>query len=188
MRKIQKNMCYTGTGDDGVTRSGRGECVSKADSAIQLGGEIDELNSILGMVISLLEASPHIQRSTWKALLISVQRHLFLLGAAAVEVPIREGAVESLKSVNQTILDEIVMLDELLPELREFVLPGGNWVASNMHYCRSVVRRVERQWVGSAQKIPISFNKEAMILLNSLSDLIFMMARFVNECVGDSVR
>jgi cob(I)alamin adenosyltransferase len=163
---------YTRTGDKGTTGLGNGSRVDKDAARIEAIGTIDELNSIIGLLLT--EAVPDLIRDT----LTNVQHRLFDIGGGlsmpGSEVP-EIDYVEKLEMV----LDE---LNSELEPLKEFVLPGGTRAAALCHQARSVCRRAERRVVtlGKAEAIsefPVRY-------LNRLSDLLFVMARSVNQNAG----
>lgn len=166
---------YTKTGDKGETSLLGGKRVSKNCLEIQAIGEVDELNAVLGMTATLLK-EPKL-----KLLLQNIQRDLFKVGAE----------LAGLKNPNQIIDLEKVgemekMIDEFwleLPELKNFILPGGNMAGAYLHLARVICRRVERGLVVAGQTIPL--RPELYIYLNRLSDFLFASARWVNFKAGE---
>lgn len=162
----------TRTGDDGSTGLGDGSRTSKASLRIQALGEIDELNSHLGLL--LCEELP----SDLRAELLNVQHALFDLGG--------ELCIPGHTMITQA---QVAQLDALLekyqaglPALREFILPGGARAGAQIHVCRTVCRRAERSVVSLARQEPI--NTQAQQYLNRLSDLCFVLARVLNRHAG----
>jgi cob(I)alamin adenosyltransferase len=166
---------YTKSGDQGDTSLVDGSRVSKADLRVASYGDVDELNSVLGMArVGLTDAQ-------LDAMLGRIQNELFVLGAdlaspAGVLVPrVSEELVGALEH------DIDLLMDELEP-LREFILPGGNPLAAALHLARTVARRAERTVVALAAGTQIT--EPAIRYLNRLSDLLFVMARVANKRSG----
>ena len=173
----------TRTGDAGTTGLGDGSRCLKSAARIQALGDVDELNSHLGLLRSqgLPEAID--------ALLLQVQHDLFDLGGE-LSVP----GMTLLKPEQVVALDEALKAyNGQLPPLAEFILPGGTPTASQAHVCRTVARRAERGVVAVANEVAQSGGAEAPLLLraellqylNRLSDLLFVLARTLNRA-GDA--
>ena len=173
---------YTRTGDKGTTGLFGGGRVSKDHLRIEAYGTVDETNSVIGIARGQLPATRHERIAH---MLHRIQSELFVLGAdlatptdAKVQVPrIESGHVATLES-------EIDALTSELPPLKHFILPGGAAAASTIHLARTVCRRAERRTV--ALQLQESLNEEAGIYLNRLSDLLFVMARWLNQEAGIS--
>ena len=157
----------TRTGDDGTTGLGNGHRVAKDDPRIEAIGAVDELNSLLGLLLTHELPEPS------RAYLIRVQHELFDLGGE-LSVPdhtlIKAGTVERLEQDAQ-------LLNESLPPLKEFILPGGNPAAAVCHVARAVCRRAERRVVTLARHTRL--NHYPQVYLNRLSDLLFVIARLL---------
>jgi cob(I)alamin adenosyltransferase len=174
---------YTRTGDTGQTALFGGGRVPKNDPRVSAYGDVDELNSIMGVVRS---AEP---RAFFDPLFEAIQRDLFSIGGQlATPEPSRVAkAIEKAElpadrvSEFERIMDEAE--SELLP-LRSFVLPAGSPKAVALHLARTVCRRAERSVVGLSQDsaVPAQF----LIYLNRLSDLLFTLARLANHRAGVS--
>ena len=163
---------YTKTGDDGTTGLADGERVDKTSARIQAMGEIDELNSLLGLVIAI--GVP----DDFSGYLLNVQHRLFDIGG---ELAVPGNAVISPETVIK--LEELIdTYNEELPALKEFILPGGSTVASTCHLARSVCRRVERRLVEMSRNDYL--NPETLRYINRLSDLLFVFARALNQSKG----
>jgi cob(I)alamin adenosyltransferase len=163
----------TRTGDDGTTGLGDGSRVGKDSLRIQALGDIDELNSALGVAIA--ETLPEGVR----AILVAVQNDLFDLGGE-VCIPGRS----ALSEAHLDALDRrIEALREPLPVLREFVLPGGTRGAAACHLARTICRRAERSLVALGRVEPVS--ALSIQYLNRLSDVLFLAARTVNAEAGE---
>jgi cob(I)alamin adenosyltransferase len=166
---------YTKTGDAGQTSLVSGERVSKADWRVTAYGEVDELNSVLGLARTLL-ADEQINE-----VLGRIQNELFIVGAdlatpMTTQVPRVEASL--IAEMEQTI-DQF--LSELEP-LKEFILPGGSQAGATLHLARTVARRAERAVVALAAREEI--NAQALAYLNRLSDLLFVLARVANRRAG----
>jgi cob(I)alamin adenosyltransferase len=164
---VRLTKIYTRGGDAGETSLGDGSRVSKLDARIAAYGAVDELNAQLGVL------EPEAEQ---KALVLRLQNELFDLGAD-LSVPYGEG--DGRLRVTQAQIDELERLcDEWnadLPELRSFVLPGGNPLAAQLHVARTVCRRAELEALRASQEHPV--NPLALVYLNRLSDLLFILAR-----------
>jgi cob(I)alamin adenosyltransferase len=162
----------TRTGDDGTTGLGDNTRVSKDSLRVHAMGEVDELNSHIGLL--LCEELPAEVRS----LLVEIQHQLFNLGGE-LSIP----GFELLKGEAVLTLDEaLAHYNEQLPRLQEFILPAGNRPASQAHVCRTVARRAERAVValGAGETI----RETPRHYLNRLSDLMFVLARVLNRMNG----
>lgn len=166
---------YTKSGDAGQTSLVDGSRVSKADTRVAAYGDVDELNSLLGW------ARVKLADEQLNAALGRIQNELFIVGAdlaspLAIAVPRIDGArVADLERLIDLLLEE-------LDELKEFILPGGTEAAAILHLARTVARRAERLVVALAAEAEI--NTQALIYLNRLSDLLFVMARAANHRAG----
>jgi cob(I)alamin adenosyltransferase len=170
----------TRTGDNGTTGLGDNTRVSKDSLRVHAMGDVDELNSHIGLL--LCEAMPEGVRS----LLIEIQHQLFNLGGE-LSIP----GFELLKPEAVLALDEaLAQHNENLPRLQEFILPAGTRAASQAHVCRTVARRAERAVMAlEAQEVLKDTPRQ---YLNRLSDLMFVLARVLNRyrtdgTVGDDV-
>ena len=157
---------YTRTGDDGSTGLGDGSRVAKENLRVEAYGTVDETNSALGVVLGNPVLPPEIHRA-----LTEIQHDLFDLGGELCipgHVMIKAAHVDRLESV----LDA---LNEDLPPLKEFILPGGGPAAAACHLARAICRRAERRCWSLARVESVS--ADALKYLNRLSDLLFVMAR-----------
>jgi cob(I)alamin adenosyltransferase len=157
---------YTRTGDDGTTGLGDGSRIEKDHPRMQAIGSVDELNSLLGMLIAELAADDELV-----PILTLIQHDLFNLGGE-LSIPgyvmVKDERVTELEN----ILDQ---LNEQLPPLKNFILPGGSRAAGVCHLARAVCRRAERDMVLLGRSTEI--NLAGRHYLNRLSDLLFVMAR-----------
>lgn len=162
----------TRTGDDGTTGLGDNTRVSKASGRPHAMGDVDELNSHIGLL--LCEPLPQDVRT----LLVDVQHQLFNLGGE-LSIP----GFELLKEEAVLQLDQALAThNEQLPRLQEFILPAGTRAAAQAHVCRTVARRAERAVValGAAETV----REAPRHYLNRLSDLMFVLARVLNRMDG----
>lgn len=173
---VRLTKIYTRGGDAGETSLGDGSRVSKLDARIGAYGTVDELNSAVGLVLAA--DCP----AELRAVLERIQNELFDLGAD-LSVPLEH---EARLRVTQEQVDALERdCDEFnanLPELKSFVLPGGSEVAARLHLARTICRRAEREAIGAS--IERSVNPVALIYLNRLSDLLFILARAANAAAG----
>jgi cob(I)alamin adenosyltransferase len=159
----------TRTGDDGTTGLGDGTRVSKDHLRVQAMGDVDELNSQIGVLLA--EPLPDGVRE----LLVVIQHELFNLGGE-LSIP----GFELLKVEAVARLDEALELhNATLPKLQEFILPAGTRSAAIAHVCRTVARRAERAVV--ALTLADAVRAEPRQYLNRLSDLLFVLARVLNR-------
>jgi cob(I)alamin adenosyltransferase len=162
----------TRTGDDGTTGLGDGSRVTKDSMRVQAMGDVDELNSQLGVL--LCETLPAALRPQ----LLAIQHQLFDLGG---ELCIPGYALVGEQQVAE--LDALLAhYNADLPPLKEFILPGGSRAAAVAHVCRTVCRRAERSVVGLGRSEAL--NDGPRQYLNRLSDLLFVLARVLNRTDG----
>ncbi len=166
---------YTKTGDGGETSLVDGRRVSKDDPRVCAYGDVDELNSFLGLARTEL-SDPGLD-----GILRTIQNELFILGAdLATPLPME---VPRIDAQHVQGLEEAIdsLMAELEP-LREFILPGGTRAAALLHIARTIARRAERLVVTLAGQTEIG--EPGLIYLNRLSDLLFVMARIANKRAG----
>jgi cob(I)alamin adenosyltransferase len=166
---------YTRTGDCGTTGLVGSSRASTDSPVIEAGGDIDELSALVGIVRSLLLPDDGVD-----AILQTIQERLLIIGIA-VATPEGVNAQVS-KICDEDILKlekEIDALQIQLPPLNQFILPGGSAAGAQLHLARAVARRVERRCVTLARTCAVA--PELMSWLNRLSDLLFVLARFVNH-------
>ena len=172
---------YTRTGDEGDTGLFGGGRVSKDDPRVEAYGEVDELNAAIGMARSV-EMMPRVDE-----VLAPVQRDLFAIGAL-LATPDHDKMREQLTKAridDERIAELERAIDageaELEP-LRAFILPGGTPKAAALHVARTVCRRAERRVITLQRTVPLP--QLAIIYLNRLSDLLFVLARVANKRAG----
>jgi cob(I)alamin adenosyltransferase len=164
----------TRTGDDGTTGLGDGSRTRKDSLRIAAMGDVDELNSCLGVLLT--EDLPE----TMRAALLDVQHDLFDLGGELC-IP----GWENIKPEQVARLDELLAHHNAdLPRLAEFILPGGSRAAAQAHIVRTVARRAERAVVALANSEPV--RPLCQQYLNRLSDLMFVLSRVLNLYAGGS--
>lgn len=161
---------YTKTGDGGTTRLANGEEVSKDSLRVSAYGDVDELNSLLGLVLTE-SVSQDLHTD-----ILAIQHQLFDLGGELASAGMIEGLI-----TDEAVIGLEKMIDRInadLPALKEFILPGGNKTASLLHLARTVCRRSERRIIALDKAETVS----AAIIkyINRLSDLLFVMARSEN--------
>ena len=171
-----KVKIYTKNGDKGLTSLYGGKRVSKSSPQVDAYGTIDELNSVLGLLLSVLTKKAEIS-----SFLKVVQADLFSIGAHLAGDKIDLSFIAGSVTQMENLIDK---LDSSLSELRNFILPGGSIEASYAHFVRTVCRRAERKVVGFAdfKSYP---DPQIIIYLNRLSDLMFVAARFLNLKSGN---
>jgi cob(I)alamin adenosyltransferase len=163
---------YTRTGDDGTTRLGDGTKIGKDNALMEAIGTVDELNSLIGMVIAAGVPSPI------GDYLDQIQHRLFDLGGE-LSVPGHRIIEDDHARQLEQQLDS---LNTALPALEDFVLPGGTQAAATCQLARSVCRRAERCLVRLSSQKEVNFS--ILKYLNRLSDLLFVMARALNQAAG----
>lgn len=176
-RRPAKSKLYTRAGDRGETALFGGDRVPKDHPCVEAYGSVDELNSALGVALSVIR-----QRRV-AATLQSIQNELFNIGSelAAESGPRAEKGrtfidPESKVADLERLIDEY---DAKLPPLRTFILPSGSQAGALLHLARSVCRRAERAVVRLSRQEDV--NPHVIVYLNRLSDLLFVLARYVNR-------
>ena len=172
---------YTRTGDDGTTSLFGGERVGKGNARIDAYGTVDEANSVVGVARAHLEGEPGADRLD--PVLGEVQEELFVLGADLATPVDAKPLVPRIQETHvERVEDRIDEFDADLQPLKKFVLPGGSPAGATLHSARTVCRRAERLAVQAGTSIPI--NDDALVYLNRLSDLLFVLARWANKQAG----
>jgi cob(I)alamin adenosyltransferase len=165
---------YTKTGDKGTTSLIGGTKVSKSHLRIEAYGTVDELNSYIGLCKDLLTDKPGI------LILQEIQDRLFTIGSSLASDPAKEPKMKipDLKEEDVTLLEkEMDKMNETMPVMKNFILPGGHVTVSHLHIARCVCRRAERCCVRLESE---SHEVEPIVVkyLNRLSDYLFVLARF----------
>ena len=175
---------YTGTGDRGKTSLFSGQRVSKANERIETYGDMDELNSLIGALIASLTS----ELAELTGELQQIQADLFTISALMATTP-DSPAMLTVPEISQRHIEflenSIDRMQEALPELKGFILPGGHSTAAWAHLARTTCRRTERKMVcfldaSTQNQVPDSYLK-ALIYINRLSDFFFVVARFCNH-------
>lgn len=179
-----KAKIYTRTGDQGTTRLVDGSCVEKFNPRVEAYGTVDELNSYLGVVRCSLS-----NQAVFQALdhtLEKIQNELFNIGSLLATE--KDEVFKMLHPITAEqihyIEDQIDTLSAELPELRNFILPGGHTIAAHLHVARTCCRRSERR----SAEIAVKDERYSLTLqyLNRLSDYLFVASRWVNHKAGYS--
>jgi len=173
---VRLTKIYTRGGDAGETSLGDGSRVSKLDARIAAYGTVDELNSAVGL--TLAADCPDDMR----AVLGRVQNELFDLGAD-LSVPIeRDARLRVTQEQVDALEGDCDRFNANLPELKSFVLPGGSEAAARLHVARTTCRRAEREALVAEELYTV--NPLALVYLNRLSDLLFILSRAANAAAG----
>ncbi len=172
---VRINKVYTKAGDQGKTQLIGGEKVSKASERIDCYGTIDELNATIGMCISALEGTSAVAELREK--LLRVQNELFNVGTqlATPDADRRKTMPDITEAHIARLEDEMDQLNEDLPDLKSFVLPGGSHASACFHLARTVCRRAERKVVALASESQV--DARHLAYLNRLSDALFVFGR-----------
>jgi cob(I)alamin adenosyltransferase len=174
---VRLTKIYTRGGDAGQTSLGDGTRVSKLDPRIAAYGATDEVNAALGLVLAADGCPPELA-----AVLARVQNELFDLGAD-LSVPLEhEGRLRVTQDQVDALEEDCDRFNERLPELKSFVLPAGTATAARLHVARTVCRRAEREAIAASEAVEVS--PLALVYLNRLSDLLFILARAANAAEG----
>jgi len=169
---------YTKTGDDGTTGVQGGKRISKSNLRIKAYGVIDELNATIGLVLSK-KFDDDIED-----LLRNIQNDLFVVGSDLSNPDLSNMKNRITAEMVANIEKNIDRLENELPPITNFILPGGHEVASLIHIARTIARRAETIVISLNEKEKI--NDECKKYLNRLSDLLFVIARIVNKKNGFS--
>ncbi len=165
---------YTRTGDKGKTALLGGKRVKKSDIRIEAYGNIDELNSYLGLIRDHDELKDH------HSFLVQIQNELFVVGS---HLATEEGkSFDYIPDVNGKFVDslekEIDLMNKVLPEMKNFVLPGGDKLVSIIHIARCVCRRSERSIISLSEEQLVA--PEIVVFINRLSDYLFVLSRWTS--------
>ena len=171
---------YTKTGDLGKTSLIGGTKVPKNNLRIETYGTIDELNSYIGLT------NDHLTNENSRTMLKEIQDRLFTIGSSLACDPEKAPAMKipDLKEEDIVLLEkEIDVMNEILPEMRSFILPGGHVAVSTTHVARCICRRAERLCV-DMQEHDLFVDPLVIKYLNRLSDYLFVLARYVGHLLG----
>ena len=181
---VNLTRIYTKTGDDGTTSLGDMSRTSKNDPRLEAFATVDEANSFIGV------AMLHVQSKESKDLLLRIQNELFDVGADLCTPVIENPKIEPLRVTENQISHLETQIDyynSFLQSLRSFVLPSGTEGSAHLHVARTVVRRAERATWHAIHQFGEGVNLLTARYLNRLSDLLFVMARYENLLVGDTL-
>lgn len=174
-----KSNIYTRTGDAGQTSLVDGSRASKAHPRVDAYGDIDELSSSLGVVAAAKECPEEIRGQ-----ILKVQHVMFEVGAY-LATPVNEGEERHLKDIDrdtEELEGWIDSLDERIPKLNSFILPGGSEAASRCHVARTVCRRAERKIIALSGESYV--DPKVISYVNRLSDYLFVASRYLNFIIG----
>jgi len=169
---------YTKTGDTGETSLFGGKRVKKSCLEIDVIGDVDETNALIGVVVSTLKKGEDVYAA--KETLMTVQHRLFVIGSNIAAVQMNLGKMPQIVQADvQGLEDWIDAMEHELQPLRQFILPGGHEAAAHTFVARAICRRAERRYVDLVQKYP-ELNPLIGQYLNRLSDVLFVLARWIN--------
>ena len=172
---MKKSLVYTKTGDKGTTSLVGGSRVPKTHIRLEAYGTVDELNSHLGWLHTYL------QEESDRDFILSIQHKLFAIGSHLAtdqeKMQLKPASIITPEHV-ESIEREIDKLDEQLPELCAFIIPGGSRGAAVCHVCRTICRRAERRILALSETCTIS--PEVLDFVNRLSDYLFVLSRKIN--------
>ena len=164
---------YTKTGDDGKTSLFDNSRVWKSHERIVSYGAIDELNSAVGIAISM-DLDHQL-----KEILVRIQNELFIVGSDLANPNMSDTKIRTTENMTLSLENDIDTFESELSELTNFILPGGTLMSSILHLSRTIARRAETHVTALSQKEEI--NKIVIVYLNRLSDLLFVLARVLNK-------
>ena len=159
---------YTRTGDDGTTGLGDGSRVAKDSARVEAYGTVDETNCGIGMLLAIADLPAEV-----RTVMTRVQHELFDLGAELCMPGLRAIGIPHIERLER----ELDRLNDALPPLKDFILPGGGPASAAAHLARTICRRAERRVCSLAHDEPVA--AEALQYLNRLSDLLFVIARLL---------
>lgn len=171
----KKFNIYTKTGDDGTSGLIGGTRVKKFDIRLDSYGTVDELNSWIGII------KTGISEQDITELLVKTQKNLFVIGSHLATDDEKSDLKKQLPcdfKVTEQLENEIDRMQNILPPLEHFILPGGSVYAGYTHVARTVCRRAERKIVELNEHVGI--DKNIIIFINRLSDYLFVLARYIN--------
>jgi len=177
--RLAINRVYTRRGDTGQTSLAGGQRLAKNDARIEAYGTVDELNSFIGLARESARELPELHR-----ILGRVQHELFNLGSILATMPedVHPKQARITAADSEQLEREIDQMNDELPPLRSFVLPGGSRLNAELHICRTVCRRAERVCVTLTQTTELD---EAILqYLNRLSDALFVWSRWASHRLG----
>jgi cob(I)alamin adenosyltransferase len=177
--RLAINRVYTRRGDAGQTSLAGGQRLPKNDLRIEAYGAVDELNSFIGLARESARELPELYE-----ILGRVQHELFNLGSLLATMPedLHPKQARITAADSEQLEREIDCMNEGLPPLRSFVLPGGSRLNAELHICRTVCRRAERVLVALDAQAPV--DPAGLMYLNRLSDALFVWSRWASHRLG----
>ncbi|HJT83334.1 MAG TPA: cob(I)yrinic acid a,c-diamide adenosyltransferase [Nitrososphaeraceae archaeon] len=182
---------YTKTGDKGLTGLIGGKRISKSDNRIIAYGSVDELNSYVGLSLSLLSKSKTSSSSSSStitsfsdivATLSRIQNELFVIGSDLADPDLSKSSSLRVQPNMITVLEnDIDNYEKELSPITYFILPGGSIESSNLHIARSIARRAETNVAKLSLEEATMVNNLVLVYLNRLSDLLFVLSRTINK-------
>lgn len=180
---VNLTRIYTRTGDGGRTRLGDMSETSKNDPRLHAYADVDEANAHIGVVLATTEVAEDVAK-----VLTRIQNDLFDVGADFCTPVVEHPQYPPLR-ITQDYVDRLEgwcdHYNEELPKLRSFILNGGTPAAAQLHVARTTIRRAERSAWQAYEEYAEVMNKLAILYLNRLSDLVFILARYSNRDNGD---
>lgn len=176
---VRITRVYTKTGDHGTTHLAGGQKVKKSAARIEAYGCVDELNAHIGAAVEILAKSSESVIETLRAQLLRIQNELFDLGSQLAVLP--EDRQENTPVIHKDDIlrleSEIDKMNEALPPLKSFILPGGGEAAVRLHIARTVCRRAEREIIRLAENETLDGTE--IPYMNRLSDWLFVASRYI---------
>ena len=183
---VKLNKIYTRTGDDGTTGLVDGSRTSKDAARMQAIGDVDELNSAIGIAVVAIADNMIADKDAIASALNIIQNDLFDLGADIAtpgdDFAPSEMTLRIIASQIVALEGYIDTLNASLTPLTSFILPGGSASAAAVHLARAIARRAERSMVSASNEVPV--NPLALQYINRLSDYLFVLARYLNAPIG----
>lgn len=175
-------MLYTGKGDKGTTKlfkTPKGERISKSSAIFEALGSLDQINSFLGLCKVKIDSRLKVKDLSIKDIVEQVQKNLFIIQAelAGSEMTIKERKVKEMESI-------IDAIEEELPAIKTFFIPGGTELAAFFDVARTFARQTERYVVSLVEKNGIKIGEYSLSYINRLSSLLYAMARLSNHKAG----
>jgi cob(I)alamin adenosyltransferase len=174
---------YTRTGDNGYTGLIGGKRISKSDLRIIAYGTVDELNSYIGLCISVL-LERQIKNMSFQNeidVLTSLQNDLFIIGSDLADPDLKSTTVRVKKEMIDNLENTIDNYEKDLDPIKFFILPGGSLESAYLHVVRTIARRAETNVSKLLSNTPETINNMILVYLNRLSDLFFVLARLINK-------
>jgi cob(I)alamin adenosyltransferase len=167
---------YTKTGDDGTTGLQGGTRVLKSNLRIRAYGAVDEINAMIGIILS------NKIDDGITTMLTKIQNDLFVVGSDLSNPDLSNKKNRVTLEMVENLEKNIDMLEKELPQITNFILPGGHKIASQLHLARTITRRAETNVISLDEKEKV--NDECKKYINRLSDLLFVIARIINKKDG----